>query len=255
MKRNFIVLAFFRYSVAFGVFFLFWMLLTQLEFVPPYLIPTPATVLARLSGLFAEGVLVRHTVATLEVVIAGLFLGATLGVLCGFLVARSRFFANHVLPLIVAAQSVPLVAFAPLFLLWFGGGFTAKVAVATLIVLFPVFTGTAEGIKKDNLLLSRLFYSLGASRLDRWIKLRLPLALPHLYAGAKTSVPLALVGATVGEFLGTDEGLGFLLQSGVGLFDTPLVFGVLLVLASMGLLLYGVTILIEKVFLERFFYN
>lgn len=252
MTKN-VVFSLMRFVSAYAVFFLLWVCITAFKVVPEYFVPSPFDVFARLSDLAVDGVIYHHVFATMIIVAAGLLLGTLFGFLAGVAVLRFRFFADHVLPLIIGIQSVPLVAFAPLFLLWFGGGFQAKVSVATLVVLFPIFTATVEAFRKQNVLLGRLFYSLGASRFDTWMNLRFPLAVPQLYTGFKTSVPLALVGATVAEFLGTDKGLGFLMQTGVGLFDTPLVFGTVLILATLGLLLYGAVVLFEKIFLQRFF--
>lgn len=230
-----------------------WTFCVSVLQLPSYLFPKPHEVFSRFSELWAVGTLQKHILATAKVVFLGFVSGAIAGFVLGVAVSRNKLLAAQVIPVVVALQSVPLVAFAPLFLLWFGGGLFAKVAVTALIVLFPVFTGTTEGFRKENTSFSRLFQSLGASRLQRWWHYRLPFATPNIYAGIKTSVPLALVGAVVGEFLGTDVGLGFLLQSATGLFDTPLLFVTLGILALFGLGLYGMFVFVEKTFLEKFF--
>jgi len=151
------------------------------------------------------------------------------------------------MPYIVASQSIPIIALAPLLILWFGTGYLSKIFVSSLIVFFPILISTMSGFRSIDPHLLKLMHSFNANRWEIFMKAEIPSVLPSLFSGVRIAVPLAVVGAIVGEFLGASEGLGFLINLAAGLLDTPLLFVALFSLALLSLLLYGVTLVLERI--------
>ncbi|HYN87719.1 MAG TPA: ABC transporter permease subunit, partial [Ardenticatenaceae bacterium] len=149
-------------------------------------------------------------------------------------------------PYIVAMQAVPVVAVAPLLVIWFGSGLLSKVLVCALIVFFPVLVNTIVGVRSVNQEWLELMRALNASSWQTFVKVELPGSLPVLFGGLKLGVTLAVVGAVVGEFVGADRGLGALIKISSSLFDTPQLFVALFALAAMALALYGVVTVLER---------
>jgi NitT/TauT family transport system permease protein len=161
------------------------------------------------------------------------------------MLAKSPRLERLLAPYLVASQSVPVVAIAPLLIIWFGSGRLSKVLVCALIVFFPVLVNTMVGIRSVGENLHDLMRSLGASRWQTFRMLEVPAALPVLLGGLKIGVTLATVGAVVGEFVGADQGLGFLINQARGLFNTPLVFVAILALIAIAVTLYAAVLLLE----------
>jgi NitT/TauT family transport system permease protein len=180
----------------------------------------------------------------------GLGLGAGLAVMMGYVVAKSHVMERLLSPYLVASQAIPVVALAPLLVLWFGTGLFSKVLVCALTVFFPVLVNTIVGVRAVPVELRDLMRSLRASRLQIIRYLELPAALPILLGGFRIGATLAVIGAVVGEFVGADKGLGFLVNVARGQYDTALVFVAIATLIIMALCLYGLVILIEKQFLK-----
>lgn len=233
------------------VVFLWWVV-TFFEWVPNYIVPLPDAVVGKLwEGLQDENFR-QHVGYTLATVLLGLMVGTVCGFFVGAACGLSRRLNAFLIPVVVGFQSVPLVAFAPLLLLVFGQSFYARTVVVTLVVCFPILAATAKGFTVENRLLSRLFLSIGATKTQTWFKLRLPLALPYVSTGFKTALPLAWVGALVAEFLGTNRGLGFVLQASGAVFDTAMVFAVILLLSLLGMLSYLLVEALEEIWLKPF---
>jgi NitT/TauT family transport system permease protein len=149
-------------------------------------------------------------------------------------------------PLLVASQSIPKIAIAPILLVWFGTGIQSKLAMAFVIAFFPVVVDTATGLRATSPELLELARSLQCSRLQTFLKIQLPSALPFIFSGAKIAVTLAVIGAVIGEFIGSNEGLGNLLLAANSQLDAPLVWASLVVLSLLGMVLYGAVVLAEK---------
>ena len=149
-------------------------------------------------------------------------------------------------PYLVAANSIPLVAFAPLLILWFGNGMGTKMIVAALIVYLPVTVSTIAGFHAQSTIHNRLMLSIHANKWQRFWFLELPSAIPGILAGMKIAAPLAVVGAVVGEFMGTGQGLGHLILEANGLLDTPQLFVAIIILAMFGILFYLSTLGLEQ---------
>jgi NitT/TauT family transport system permease protein len=149
-------------------------------------------------------------------------------------------------PFLVASQAVPIVAIAPLLIIWFGSGIFSKVLICALIVFFPVLVNTIVGIRAVPRALNELMRSLRASRWQILWTLEIPAALPVFLGGLRIGATLSVIGAVVGEFVGADRGLGFLINVGRGQYDTALVFVAIFTLIALALSLYGLVLLLEK---------
>jgi len=221
-----------------------WDLCIRLFKIPQYLIPTPWQVVQQ---LFKEWpMLWREALPTLYATLGGFVLSALVGVPIAMWIAYSRLVESFVYPLLVFSQSVPKVAIAPLFVVWFGFGVIPKVIAAFLLGFFPVIVATVQGFKSIEPDVIDLARSMGASPLKVFVKFRLPQAMPAIFSGLKVSVTLAVVGAVVGEFVGSNSGLGYVLQKANGTFDLPLMFAALVILSMIGVLLFLVLELIER---------
>lgn len=223
-----------------------WWLLTRLTGLPAFILPGPQDVARRFLRALGDGSLPRHTAATLTEVLLGLAIGILVATVLGYLLAKSRSLERILSPYIVASQAIPIVAIAPLLVIWFGPGRLSKVVVAALIVFFPVLVNTVVGVRSVPEQLYDLMRSLRATRWQTFRKLELPAALPVLLGGLKVGATLSVIGAVVGEFVGADEGLGFLINLGRGMYDTPLVFVAILTLVALALALYGIVSGLEK---------
>lgn len=176
----------------------------------------------------------------------GMVVGVSAAVMLGYLLAKSRRVERLISPYLVASQAVPVVAIAPLLVRWFGPGLLSKVLICALIVFFPVLVNTIVGVRSVPEDLHDLMRSLLASRWDTIRLLELPAALPILLGGLRIGATLSVIGAVVGEFVGADRGLGFLINIGRGLYDTTLVFVAIFTLVAMALSLYGLVLLLER---------
>lgn len=215
-----------------------WELAVRLAGYPAYILPTPERVWARLLVALSDGTLLTHTWVTLQEVFAGLALGLVVALVLGYGIAKSRRLERVLAPYLVASQAIPIVALAPLLVIWFGAGSLSKVIVCALTLFFPVLINTVVGIRGVDPNLRDLMRSLRASRWQTFTMLEVPAALPVLLGGLKVGVTLSVIGAVVGEFVSADRGLGFLVNLARGLFDTPLMFVALLTLMVIALALY-----------------
>ena len=222
-----------------------WQSIIWFSDYPSFILPAPGDVLNTLVRTLADGTLWRHAQVTLWEIFAGLSLGLVTATVVGYTLAKSPLLERLLSPYIVASQSVPVVAIAPLLVIWFGSGRLSKVLICALIVFFPVLVNTVVGIRSVEEDLRDLMRSLRANRWQTFKMLEVPAALPVLLGGLKISVTLSVIGAVVGEFVGADQGLGFLINQARGLFNTSLVFVSVLALVVIALALYGVVMLLE----------
>lgn len=222
-----------------------WWVLTTFMKLPAFLLPGPGAVAARFGRALTDGSLARHTLATLTEVLVGLAVGVLAATVLGYGLAKSRSLERLLTPYVVASQAIPVVAIAPLLVIWFGPGLFSKVLICALIVFFPVLINTVVGMRSVPLQLSELMRSLHATRSQTFWKLEVPASLPVFLGGLRIGATLAVIGAVVGEFVGADRGLGFLVNAGRGVYDTALVFVAVFTLICMALSLYGGVVLLE----------
>lgn len=211
-----------------------------------FLLPTPQEVLSRFGKLIGNGVLLHNASVTVLEMGLGLLVGTTLAVLLGYGVAHSRVIAYMLEPVIVTSQAVPIVALAPLLTVWFGSGLASKVVVCALVVFFPILVNVVTGLKGIDPRLRDLFRMLEAPRHKVILKLELPATLPAFLAGLKVSGTLAGMGAVVGEFVASTQGLGYLVKQGQNLYDLPMMFVAILTLMVIALTVYGLLSFIER---------
>ncbi len=234
--------------VSLVVFLAIWKLVTVVGDLPDYILPAPEVVARRAADAIATGVLWPHVGITLVEIVLGFAVGATVAILVGVALAKSRFVERALSPYIVAAQAIPILALAPLLDIWFGGGLSARVVVCALIVFFPITIATMVGIRSTDPQLDEMLRGLGASPSQRTRLLEIPSALPVIFGGLRVGVTLAVIGAVVAEWASAgDTGIGVLINiANQGLFDTPLMFVALAVLAIIGLVFYGVVVMAER---------
>jgi len=225
---------------------LVWELIIWLGDYPTFILPSVVDVFVTLQRTIVDGSLWRHAQATLFAVFVGLSLGLSVAIVLGYILAKNLMLERLLAPYIVASQSVPVVAVAPLLIIWFGPGRLSKVLICALIVFFPALINSIVGLRSVDTGLRDLMRSLKATRWQMFTMLEIPAALPVLLGGLKVSVTLSVVGAVVGEFVGADRGLGFLINQARGLFNTPLVFVSIVSLVAIAISLYGVVALLEK---------
>lgn len=216
-----------------------WEVVTRASGIPRFLIPPPQAVVDRLLDVASAGDLGRHMMVTLQEVLAGLVVGLSFALGLGYILAKLPALERLLSPYLVASQSVPVVAMAPLLALWFGPGPTSKILISALIVFFPALVNTVLGVRSVPAELRDLMRSLRSSAWQTFAKLEVPAALPAVLSGLKVGATLSVIGAVVGEFVAAKEGLGFLMNVARGRYDTPLVFGCVLLLVGMALALYG----------------
>lgn len=213
---------------------------------PAFILPSPMAVWLRFWSAAADGSLLRNAGATLLEVVLGLLIGASLATLFGYLLGKSRLLERLLAPYLVASQAVPVVAIAPLLVIWFGPGLFSKILICALIVFFPVLVNTVVGVRAVPENLRDLMHSMRATPPQMLLYLEVPAALPVFLGGLRIGATLSVIGAVVGEFVGADRGLGFLINVGRGQFDTALVFVAVLTLVAMALGLYGLVLILEK---------
>lgn len=229
-----------------GAGLLLWYALVALGELPAFILPAPHLVWQRFLSALISGTLLRHTLVTLREVLAGLALGLAVATLLGYWLARSPRLERLLSPYVVASQSIPIVAIAPLLVIWFGPGLLSKVLICALIVFFPVLINTIVGLRSVSEDLRDLMRTLQATRWQTLRWLEIPAAMPVFLGGLRIGATLSVIGAVVGELVGADRGLGFLINIGRGQYDTALVFVAVFTLIVMAMALYGLVVLLES---------
>lgn len=224
-----------------------WELAVRLLEVPAYLLPPPSSIIRRIfvdHRLFAV-----HAWATIVEVLAGFGLAIVVSIPLAAVLARFRPLESALYPLLVASQTIPKVAIAPLLVVWFGFGLLPKVLIVFLIAFFPIVVDSMVGFRSVPREVTWLARSMGASQWDTFRRISVPAALPHIFAGLKVASTLAVVGAVVGEFVAADRGLGYQLIVANGVMDVQLSFSLLLLLSVLGVVLYAAIDLLERAML------
>lgn len=217
-------------------FIVIWDIIAQ--HYQPYILPSPGAVWNRFREFLKQGVLMQHFLTTLTEALSGFGISFIIAIPLSYVLARYPVIEKCVSPYIVAIQAVPIVSLAPLLVIWFGFDLKSKILVATLVSFFPILTNGIVGFRGTDQRLRDLMAIMGANQKQLFLILDLPSALPVLFGGFKLGATLAVIGAVVGEFAGAGKGLGYLVNSAHGSFDTPLMFVALIILALLGLGFY-----------------
>lgn len=213
-----------------------WELLVRLLAVPRWLLPPPSAILYEVGR--SKALLLRHTVVTLEEVVVGLGVSAAVGIGLALAIAYWRTVARAIYPIVVASQTIPIVALAPLLLVWVGYDLRPKVIVVALITFFPIVVNMVDGLRAVDPDMTNMLRSLGASRRQVFLKVHVPSSLPYLFSGLKVAAAVSVIGAVIGEWVGSSSGLGYLMVQAAPRFQTALVFAAIMVLSVMGVALF-----------------
>ncbi|HEU4322538.1 MAG TPA: ABC transporter permease [Roseiflexaceae bacterium] len=224
----------------------FWKLIVEVRDYPAFILPAPDAVLQRLLDELAGGTLLHHSALTLVESLAGFGIALGVSLVLGYLLAHMPALERIVAPQLAATQAIPIVAVAPLIILWVGADLRAKILVAALVTFFPILSSTIVALRSVPREVVEMARISGANSWQVLRFIELPLALPGIFGGVKSGLALATTGAVVGEFVGGRDGLGALINISRGLFDTPLMFAALTMLALITFVYFLVAILLER---------
>ena len=233
--------------IGIAAFLLIWQIAVTVLDVPTYLLPKPTQIVETMIDKFSS--LMRHTWITGYEMILGYIMAIVIGIPLAVAITSYHRFDRFITPILLFFQTVPKIAIAPLFLVWFGFGPFPKVLVAFLISFFPIVMDTSIGLRSISTEMIDLARSMGATKLQLFMRFRFPTSLPYVFSGLKVAATLAVVGAVVGEFVGADKGLGYLLLVSNSNLDTPLLFAAIVCLTALGLILFYVIEVLEHLFI------
>ena len=215
-----------------------WELLARLLRIPEAVLPPPSAVLAVFRGDQA-GLLLENAAPTGLQAVSGFFAAALLGMAIAVAIAYSAWVKEAVYPYLIAFQVIPKIAFAPIFVLWFGIGFESRFAFATFICFFPIVIALATGLRETSPEVTRMARAFGASKAQVFLHVRFPYALPYFFSGLKIAATLSMIGVVIGEFITADRGLGYLILYAASRANAALVLASIAVLCVIGLAIYG----------------
>lgn len=221
-----------------------WELLVRLFGVPPFLLPGPLAIVRALWG--SRALLLEHAAPTAAEALTGFFCAVAAGVASGLLISHSRLAERALYPWLVASQTLPIIAIAPVLVTWFGYGPLPKVLVVVLFCFFPVTVSTVDGLRSVEPDLIRLMRSFGAGRRRILIMVEAPAALPFLFGGLRLAATYSVIGAVIGEWVGSSRGLGFLMIQDKNQFEIARMFAEIALLSAMGVGLFLLVALAQR---------
>jgi len=241
MKR----LADFGPSIVLTIILLFvWEGVTQANFISSRILPSPSLIIVDLLNNFS--IIAPHMIQTIIETLIGFVLAIILGVAVALVIDQSRLIRNALYPLLITSQTIPMIALAPLFLIWFGIDLLPKVIIVILVCFFPIVVATADGLRITDPDLEKLLKSMNATYWQTLRYVRIPNSLPQFFSGVKIAATYSVTGAIVGEYVGAYQGLGIYMQEMANSHAIPLVFAAILVTSLLSILLFGIVVLIEK---------
>ena len=220
-----------------------WEVLVRVVNVPSWQLPPPSAILDEL--IVSKDLLLHHTLVTLKEIVVGFSVALVTGLTLAAGIAYSRILERSVYPIIIASQTIPIIAIAPLLLIWVGYGLTPKVIIVALICFYPIAVNTVDGLKSIDPDMISMFRTLGASRFQVFTKLQVPNSLPFMFSGIKIGISVSVIAAVIGEWVGGSEGLGYLITYSQPLFLTARVFAAIFLLSVMGIILFVLGVWIE----------
>lgn len=233
-------------SIAFGiVFLLVWQFLPPALGVPSFIIPTVTDLAHEFTRMIARENLLKHILSTVTIATAGFVIGSLLGAALGYLLGMSVLIEKVLSPYLLGLQIAPKVAFAPLFIMWLGYNAWPKLIVTILVVFFPILVNVLQSMKTVDRDLINLARAYSMNRMQIFWKVEVPASMPALMAGLRIGATLAVIGVTVGELVGGNTGLGYLITFGEGQANTAMVFNAIVLLTFVGILLYGAVAMLE----------
>lgn len=225
---------------------LLWEAAVRLFRIPSFILPAPSAIWVETAAM--GGVVLTHSLATLQTVLLGFVLSVVVSLPLAIAITSSATLSNAIYPVLVLTQSVPKVALAPILIIALGANELPRVIVTFLVAFFPLVVAAATGLNAVPSELIELGRSLRASRLKEMWRIRLPYAVPFVFGGLKVAIALSVVGAVVGEFVAANRGLGYLITTSMAFFKTPVAWGAMILLAVMGIVLFQAVALIERIF-------
>ncbi|NIR31452.1 MAG: ABC transporter permease [Gammaproteobacteria bacterium] len=231
-------------ALSLAVVVIAWHFSVVLFAIPEYLLPTPESVLTRLIEDF--GFLLQHAGVTFYETMGGFLLSIAIGIPLAVALVWSPVLEKAIMPLLIVSQTFPKIAIAPLIIIWFGLGVFPKLLISFLVAFFPVLISAVAGMRSVDTDMIDLARSMQATPLRLFWKIRMPFALPHIFSGLKVAVAFAIVGAVVGEWVGANSGLGYLLLWANANLDTTLLFSILILLMVIGIALYYSVVFVER---------
>lgn len=223
---------------------LFWEYAVKILGIKEYLLPPPSKVWSEFARRYPA--VMQGAFVTTQEILGGYLLAVAVSIPLALAVVRWRFVEDSIYPVVVFLQIVPKIAIAPLFIIWFGFGFTPKLLIVFLLCFFPIVVASVAGFKSVDSDVMDFARSTGAKGLRMFLKIRLPQALPEIFTGLKVGAALSATAAVVAEFVASDRGLGYLLQQYNGNLETPMVFAIIVLLSLIGLVIYYAVELIER---------
>lgn len=224
-----------------------WELGVRLLNLPIWQLPAPSLIGQELVNNW--GLLWTHTIVTLQEVILGFLAAFVAGIILAISISYSKILERSIYPIIIASQTIPIIAIAPLLLIWIGYGIMPKIIVVALISFFPITVNTVDGLRSIDLDMVNIMRTLGASRWQIFTKLQIPNAMPYLFSGVKVGISISVIGAVIGEWVGASAGLGYLITYSQPLFLTARVFASIFILSVMGVGLFLLASLAERLML------
>lgn len=224
-----------------------WHYFVKMAGLPKFLLPPPKAVIIELFQKWH--LLLFHSIFTVYELIMGFILSIIVGVPCAIIIVWSKALDKALTPLLLVSQTVPKVAIAPLLVIWFGFGVLPKILISFLIAFFPIVISTAAGLKSVEPDMMDLIKSMSAKKWQVFLKVRIPNSLPYFFSGAKISIALSVIGAIVGEWVGSDKGLGYLLLVANNNMDAVLLFADMVLLSLIGILFFYMIIWLETILL------
>jgi NitT/TauT family transport system permease protein len=222
-----------------------WEAIVRLNNVPSYLVPAPSAIWSAL--WFNDGSIFGEAATTSYEAIIGFVIGSLFGAFLGVVCAYSLILSRALLPYVIAANTIPVVGIAPIIILWFGSGIASKIAVTALLSFFPLALNMMRGLQSYDRTIMDVFHVAAANGLQRFVKMRLPSALPYVFVGLKLNVTFAVIGAIVAEFVQADQGLGFVIMSSYKNLNMPRLWAAMAVSAIIGIALFAIVAAIERI--------
>jgi ABC-type nitrate/sulfonate/bicarbonate transport system permease component len=224
-----------------------WELWVLVADTPRWMLPPPIAIVEAMRD--DHDLLLHHTRVTLLEIFLGFSLSLVTGLLIGIAISQSSILERAMYPLIIASQTIPMVALAPLMLIWFGYGLLPKILITALVGFFPIAVNTVDGLRTADRDVLALLTSMGAGRWQQFRLVRFPSALPLVFSGARVAITLCVIGAVFSELVGASEGLGYLMQRSASQFQTPRIFACIFILATLGIGFFAIVSVLERLVL------
>ncbi|SMB81638.1 putative hydroxymethylpyrimidine transport system permease protein [Desulfonispora thiosulfatigenes DSM 11270] len=231
-----------------SLFLIFWEVAVRLLKVKQFILPAP-TKIAMALWSYKKVLFTVHFPVTLAEVMAGLLISVILSVLISVLMLKSKKLEEGIYPFLVISQTIPIIVLSPVIIMWFGYGLSGKIAITVLITFFPIVVNTFEGFKSIDIKYLNLLKTMGATESQIFWKVRVPACLPNFFIGLKVGAAVSVIGAVIGEWLGGNSGLGVFSRRMSSNLEADAVFAAVIILALLGIFLFGVVKILEKIFI------